>query len=86
MIDRNRSRKKRRTAWLLEESLPKSDGQHTDNRYILYHEKKMADDAAYEEYVEWCKFHGETPMNKEGFGLIRSEEWKIEEKLRKALK
>lgn len=56
------------------------------NKYIVEHEKKLKDDAVYDEYMEWCKFHGELPMEKAGFDELRQKEWKLEQKIRRSIK
>lgn len=57
----------------------------TKNRYIIEHEKKMKDDNEYEEYLSWCKKYGELPLSKSGFDAYRINEWKFNEKIKKAM-
>lgn len=64
----------------------KSEGEKMLNPYVIEHERKMIDDSVYEEYIEWCKFHGELPMEKKGFDEIRMKEWELRRKVNKAMK
>lgn len=64
----------------------KSVGELLNNPYILEHEKKMKDDDAYEEYLKWCKKNGELSMSKSGFDNFRVNEWKLNERIKKAMR
>lgn len=64
----------------------KSVGELLNNPYILEHEKKMKDDDAYEEYLNWCKKKGELSMSKSGFDNFRINEWKLNERIKKAMR
>jgi len=61
----------------------KSEGETLKNRYIIDHEKKLKDDADYEEYLEWCKFKGELPADREGFDEYDMKEYQHYKKLMK---
>lgn len=52
-----------------------------ENIYIAKHEKKLKDDEAYEEYLEWCKMKGELAEDKEGFDEYRMREYQLYKKL-----
>lgn len=58
----------------------------TKNKYIQMHQKKMYDDAMYNQYLEFCKMHGELPMEKEGFHELRNKEKEFEGKIKNAIK
>lgn len=60
-----------------------SEGETLNNKYIIIHEKKIHDDAVYEEYIDWCKFKGESPVDKEGFDEHRMKEYLLYKKLLK---
>lgn len=61
----------------------KSEGETLKNKYIIDHEKKLKDDADYEEYLEWCKFKGELPADREGFDEYDMKEYQHYKKLMK---
>ena len=69
-----------------ERNREKTEGENMLNPYVLEHERKLIDDEVYDEYIEWCKFHGELPMEKKGFDEIRMKEWKLQQQIRKAMK
>lgn len=60
---------------------PMTEGQVLKNKYIIEHEKKIEDDKIYEEYIEWCKFKGESPVDKEGYDEHRMKEFQMYKKL-----
>lgn len=60
-----------------------SEGEVLKNKYIIEHEQKMIDDTVYEEYLEWCKFKGEVPAEKNGFDKHRMEEYHLYKRLLK---
>ena len=60
-----------------------SEGETLKNKYIMNHEKKIKDDAEYDEYLEWCKFKGELAVDKEGFNEYRMHEYQLYKKLLK---
>lgn len=62
---------------------PKTEGEVFGNKYIIEHENKMKDDDEYEEYLEWCKFKGEIPVDKVGFDVHRMKEFQMYKKLLK---
>lgn len=64
-------------------SAPKTEGEVLGNKYIIEHEKKIEDDKIYEEYLEWCKFKGEIPVDKVGFDEHRMKEFQMYKKLLK---
>ena len=64
----------------------KSEGEKMANPYVIEHERKIIDDSVYSEYIEWCKFHGELPMEKKGFDEIRMKEWKLKQAVRKSMR
>lgn len=51
------------------------------NKYIEIHEKKLADDNEYNEYLEWCKMKGEIAVDKEGYDEHRMKEYLMYRKL-----
>ena len=55
----------------------------TPNKYIAEHEKKIKDDAIYNEYLEWCKIMGENPADKNGFDELQMKEYMHYKKLMK---
>lgn len=57
----------------------------TKNKYIQMHQKKMHDDAMYNQYLEFCKMHGELPMEKEGFFELREKEANLQRKINESL-
>lgn len=61
-----------------------TEGQVLKNKYIIEHEKKMKDDAVYDEYLEWCKLKGELPVEKEGYDEHRMKEYQLYRKLIKS--
>lgn len=61
-----------------------SEGEVLQNRYIQNHEKKLKDDAEYEEYLEWCKMKGELAVDKDGFDEHRMKEFMMYKKLMKS--
>lgn len=61
-----------------------SEGETLGNRYIINHEKKLIDDAEYDEYLEWCKFKGELAVDKDGFDEHRMKEFLMYKKLLKS--
>lgn len=61
----------------------KSEGETLKNRYIIDHEKKLIDDKEYQEYLEWCKFKGELPADREGFDTYDMKEYQHYKKLMK---
>ena len=65
---------------------PKTEGEKMANPYIIEHERKLIDDGIYQEYVDWCMFHGELPMEKKGFDEIRMKEWELRRKVNKAMR
>ena len=65
---------------------PKTEGEKMANPYVIEHERKMIDDSVYQEYMDWCKFHGELPMEKKGFDEIRMKEWKLKQQIKKAMR
>lgn len=69
-----------------EQKREKSEGEILQNPYILEHERKIIDDEIYEEYVEWCKFRGELPVDKKGFDEHRTKEWKLQNKIKKSMR
>ncbi|MGL5233841.1 MAG: hypothetical protein ACRC8Z_03665 [Empedobacter falsenii] len=60
-----------------------TDGEILGNSYIIEHEKKIADEKVYEEYLEWCKIKGELPIDKIGFDEHRMKEFMMYKKLLK---
>ena len=66
------------------ENKPLSEGEILKNKYIINHEKKMNDDAEYDEYLEWCKVKGELAADKEGFDEYRMKEYHLYKKLLKS--
>ena len=48
--------------------------KHSNNSYVLSHQKKIKDDIKYQQYLEWCKEKGQVAMNKKGFEEIRNNE------------
>lgn len=64
----------------------KSEGEKLINPYIIEHERKVIDDDIYDEYIDWCKFHGELPMEKKGFDELRIKEWELSRKVRKSMR
>lgn len=62
---------------------PKTEGEILGNKYIIEYENKMKDDAVYAEYLEWCKFKGEIPVDKVGFDEHRMKEFQMYKKLLK---
>lgn len=58
-----------------------SVGETLNNKYILIHEQKLKDDAVYDEYLDWCKFKGESPVDKEGFDEHRMKEYQLYKQL-----
>lgn len=60
-----------------------NEGEVLGNKYIIEHEKKIKDDVEYEEYLEWCKFKGESPVEKQGFDEHRMKEFQMYKKLLK---
>ncbi len=59
----------------------KTEGEVLKNKYIIEHEKKLQDDKVYEEYLDWCKFKGEIPVDKEGYDEHRMKEFQMYKKL-----
>lgn len=45
----------------------KTPDQKSNNPYIQKHNKKLQNDAQYNNYLRWCQKNGEIPMNKEIF-------------------
>ena len=64
----------------------KSEGEILKNPYILDHERKMEDDKIYDEYLDWCKFHGELPSDRKGFDEFRLREWRYRQRINEAMK
>ena len=60
-----------------------TEGEVLKNKYIIEHEKKLIDDAVYEEYLDWCKLKGEMPVDKEGYNEHRMKEFQMYKKLLK---
>ena len=58
-----------------------SEGETLNNKYIMIHEQKLKDDAVYDEYLDWCKFKGESPVDKVGFDEHRMKEYQLYKKL-----
>lgn len=58
-----------------------SEGETLNNKYIIDHEQKLIDDKVYDEYLDWCKFKGEVPAEKNGFDKHRMEEYQLYKKL-----
>ncbi len=65
------------------ENVVLSEGQVLKNKYIIDHEKKLIDDAVYDEYLDWCKFKGEVAVDKNGFDEHRMKEYHLYKKLLK---
>ena len=63
---------------------PMTEGQVLNNTYIIQHEQKIKDDAVYDEYLDWCKFKGELPVDKIGFDEYRMKEYQLYKKLLKS--
>ena len=61
----------------------KSEGETLQNKYIIDHEKKLKNDEEYQEYLDWCKFKGELPAEKEGFDEHQMKEYQLYKKLMK---
>lgn len=70
----------------IERKRKKTEGERMGNRYVLEHERKLFDDKTYDEYLNWCKFHGELPLDKSGFDKFRDNENRFEQKIRKSLR
>ncbi|MDQ1160895.1 hypothetical protein QE422_001263 [Chryseobacterium sp. SORGH_AS 447] len=64
----------------------KQHKQRFANPYIDAHREKMRDDKLYNDYLEFCKLHGELPMDKKGFRDLRSREEDLEMKIKNAIK
>ena len=61
----------------------KSEGETLGNKYIIDHERKLKNDKEYAEYLDWCKFKGELPAEKEGFDEHQMKEYQLYKKLMK---